>query len=528
MVYQYKQAEELADDLTEEYKYETTEQPTEKLLCEMSSLYSEHYGMWGEKAPDPLRGKKIKLSPVKIQEYVASGAARVVYAHHLPDNSLIGYVIAVQVKSSELGGIITWVTQLVIHREHRKKGVGRSLLYTVLGFSSHCAWGLLSSSPYAVRALEKATRRRCVPARIQKSKAQIMEVGLEHVLYIDQNTEVKIDAENSKVDTKFWVDTSESQRMILNVTTEEIPWIMGSLDDGWEWAAFTFKDQQAISLSADEINQMLKASDQVTKKAYARMSLNDAHKWTKHTSHEVEQVIQYCQLEKGMKLLDLGCGMGRHASGLASQGFEVKAVDYNSDLFENARSVSVENPHFMHGDCRDINLLSSFDAVICLYDVVGSYADESDNQKILDNIFCHLKPGGYALISVMNYELTKHLAKKFFSLSKDPDRLLDLPAGLNMQDTGNIFDPDFYIIEEDSDLVYRKEQFTSGGELPVELIIRDKRFSQDEIRNLCGLSGLHVVWSKFVRLGHWNEDSLASTDRKAKEILLLCKRPENH
>jgi len=54
-----------------------------------------------------------------------------------------------------------------------------------------------------------------------------------------------------------------------------------------------------------------------------------------------------------------------------------------------------------------------------------------------------------------------------------------------MEKTGNIFDPDFYMIERNTNVVYRKEQFSEGTTLTAELIVRDRRYRQGEIESLC-------------------------------------------
>ena len=65
--------------------------------------------------------------------------------------------------------------------------------------------------------------------------------------------------------------------------------------------------------------------------------------------------------------------------------------------------------------------------------------------------------------------------------------------------------------------------FTKGKEIHTELIVRDRRFSKEEIKEMCNKAGLEVVWTRFVRAGRWQE-SLAECNHQAKEILLLCRR----
>jgi len=52
-----------------------------------------------------------------------------------------------------------------------------------------------------------------------------------------------------------------------------------------------------------------------------------------------------------------------------------------------------------------------------------------------------------SLISVINFELTERSAKHFFSLATDPDKLLTLKPSGTMEKTGNIFDPEHYMID---------------------------------------------------------------------------------
>ena len=110
-------------------------------------------------------------------------------------------------------------------------------------------------------------------------------------------------------------------------------------------------------------------------------------------------------------------------------------------------------------------------------------------------------------------------------MRREPNRLLALPPSRIMETTGDVFDPEFYMLDEDSNVVYRREQFKAGRDLPAELIVRDRRFSREEIEAMCAESGLDVVWTRFVRAGRWErwDDPLDEHDDRAKEILLLCR-----
>ena len=241
------------------------------LLEECAALYSNHYGVWSAQTPPPGRpGTRVRLSAARLKQWFHSDDSRIALARSGSD--LVGYAIAVQIKAPRCG-IVSWVTQLVVHEAHRQQNVGKTLLFSIWGMSNHFAWGLVTASPYAVRALEKATRRRCLPARIKRNNRKLQQLGCEHVRYINEQTRTDVDPAHSCIQTDFYLDHSDLGTMIARVTSEEKPWLLGSLPEGWEWFAFTFSDQDQIRLNSAEIASMLEASDQITKQAYKKVTL---------------------------------------------------------------------------------------------------------------------------------------------------------------------------------------------------------------------------------------------------------------
>jgi len=495
-----------------------------EFIKKFADLYSQHYGVWSEKGPRP--GSRIRLTPDRVRDWLTEDTY-VVWATALGE--VVGYAITVQSSVPKFGHV-AWVTQLVVHEEHRQRDIGKTLLFTAWKFTDFFAWGLLSANPYAVRALEKATRRRCVPQTIRKSAAELKAFGAKHIHYVDADPNIVLGLEESRIDSKFYIDHSQLPAMLKAVQTEGNSWHLGELPEGWEWFAFTFRDQQQISLSQHELNEMLRASDEVTKTAYARMLLESPEqKWATHHKEEVDFIVEQFTQNNTKSILDFGCGMGRHSLELASRGFATTAVDYIPGFIERASARAAEHglvkANFVVGDCKAISLEEKFDAAICLYDVIGSYANDLQNRAILNNLTDHVKPGGLLLISVMNMELTERKATSWFSLDSEPDKLLSLKPSGTMETTGNVFNPDFYMIEKTSRLVYRKEQFRSGPGLPEEFIVRDRRYTSTEIESECRRVGLEVVWLRFVRAGKWYEE-LPRESEGAKEILVLCRKPK--
>jgi GNAT superfamily N-acetyltransferase len=183
------------------------------LLEQLASLYGEHYGIWSRTAPrNP--GERVRLSPARIKELLSPNESRLAFA--TLNSELVGYAIAIQAKIPDYG-VISWVTQLVVHEAHRRQNVGKSLLFAIWTFTDHFAWGLLTANPYAIRALEKATRRRAQPARIAKNRRKLKNVALKYVAYVKEDTELEVNGKVARINTEFPLDHSTLKEMLASV-----------------------------------------------------------------------------------------------------------------------------------------------------------------------------------------------------------------------------------------------------------------------------------------------------------------------
>jgi SAM-dependent methyltransferase/GNAT superfamily N-acetyltransferase len=491
----------------------------DETLWECSALYSGHYGIYGD--GHPRSGDPVRMSPARLRALLDDPGAWAALAR-LP-GQLVGYAFVVR-GALPSGGVVSWVTQLVIHKDYRHREVATRLLRAAWGLSDDFGWGLVTANPYAVRALEAATRRRCDPLVIHPHLRALQEFGVAHINYL-AGKNWQVDDRRSIVDTQFFVSHEHLGDMMERSCSKEKPWKLGDLAPGQEWLALTFREQSPRPLTTEEFERVLADHDAIVKEAYARMALDRKHKWAQGTPGEADFVVAELQLRPGDSVLDAGCGTGRHSLELAKRGYRVTGVDFVPEYIERANETAKTaglngEVRFLQGDCRTLALAERFDGAICLYDVIGSFPSDADNLAILQNVARHLKPGGRLLLSVLNRGLVEAQAIHKGPVLENLDALLKLPASKIMQTSGEIFDPNYYFFDHNTSLVYRKEQFTQGDRLPAELIVRDRRYGGNELAELCRSVGIEPLWVRHVRMAHWGHDYPPS-DPDAKEVLLL-------
>ena len=131
--------------------------------------------------------------------------------------------------------------------------------------------------------------------------------------------------------------------------------------------------------------------------AYLRYS------FTKGTRQEVDAVVGWLGLRPGMRVLDVGCGPGRHAHELASRGIRVHGIDISQTFIDIARSSDVDGATFERLDARSLTFDAEFDAVICLCQgAFGLMTANGNDLDVLTGIRRALRPGGRLALSAFS------------------------------------------------------------------------------------------------------------------------------
>lgn len=167
------------------------------------------------------------------------------------------------------------------------------------------------------------------------------------------------------------------------------------------------------------------------------------YSFTRGTANEVAFLTEALGIGRGDRVLDVGCGPGRHALALAASGAEVLGVDISQKFVDLGNDAAVPGAQFARVDARSMAFDAEFDVVISLcqgaFGLSGgpSGTAEADADTIaptidvdlpvLSGMVRALKPGGRLAFSAFSsYFQVRYL--------EDTDAF-DAGAGVNRETT---------------------------------------------------------------------------------------------
>ncbi len=159
---------------------------------------------------------------------------------------------------------------------------------------------------------------------------------------------------------------------------------------------------------------------------FGRKSL-DGYGLPKKTADEVKGAARMLGLRPGAQVLDLCCGAGRHALGLAALGHRVTGLDWSAELLARAGEEAARQGlelALMRGDMRRLKFRARFDAIVNLFTSFGYFETDEEDAAVLSGVRRALKPGGKFLIDVLNKEwLMRHFTPTFWQRNPEGEML---------------------------------------------------------------------------------------------------------
>jgi SAM-dependent methyltransferase len=168
--------------------------------------------------------------------------------------------------------------------------------------------------------------------------------------------------------------------------------------------------------------------------AYLRYS------FTKGTEQEVDFLVDALGLSPGDRVLDIGCGPGRHAHALARRGMVVHGVDISQRFVDLASDGAPPGATFERLDARALPFRAEFDAAVCLCQgAFGLMTAQAENQAVLTGIAAALKHGGTLALSAFS---------SYFAVKYHVSATFDATTGVSHERT-EVRDQDGRAIEVD-------------------------------------------------------------------------------
>lgn len=148
----------------------------------------------------------------------------------------------------------------------------------------------------------------------------------------------------------------------------------------------------------------------------------------------IEKEIKY---DKNIKILDIGCGTGRHSIELSKRGYAVTGVDLSESMLSQARKKALEknvSVNFIQGDARNLPFQDEFDLVIMLCEGAFSLMETDEmNYQILKQAKKALKQGGKFIFTTLNglFPLY-HSVKDFMDSQHKEGNSIDTPLTFDL------------------------------------------------------------------------------------------------
>lgn len=206
-------------------------------------------------------------------------------------------------------------------------------------------------------------------------------------------------------------------------------------------------------------------------KLYAYRNKNEANKLADLIEREIPS-------SAFPKLLDLGCGRGRHSITLAERGYNVLGVDLSKDVIDKATEIAEERGEkhlqFEVGDMRR-PLDKRFDAVVNLFTTFGYFLRDNENARVVQSVETMLNESGVFILDYLNaYKVRESL------VPEEEEKFQDFVVHIQREIRGN--------------MVFKHILFTGEDvEEPIEYHERVKLYELDWFEDVFEENGLDLT-----------------------------------
>lgn len=132
----------------------------------------------------------------------------------------------------------------------------------------------------------------------------------------------------------------------------------------------------------------------------------DNESFVQGTVGECDFIESEIGFNKQSKILDIGCGTGRHSIELTKRGYNLIGIDLSDSLLKRAKEKALEqnlNIDFQKQDARELPFSNEFDLAIMLCEGAFPLMETDEmNFQILQNVAKALKSNGKLIFTTLN------------------------------------------------------------------------------------------------------------------------------
>ncbi len=169
-------------------------------------------------------------------------------------------------------------------------------------------------------------------------------------------------------------------------------------------------------------------------------------------SYSIKELVKKYKKSDGNKLLDVGCGTGKHIEQFKDE-FSCTGIDINNEMVEVAKT-KFKDVIFHQGDMVDFNLKTEYDVILCLFSAIGYVKTYSNLEKTLKNFANHLKKGGVLIIEPWFTKSTYWAGKPGMTTYDGIDVKIARLNTTKIDGDLSIMDMHYLIVEKNEDVIH--------------------------------------------------------------------------
>ena len=159
-------------------------------------------------------------------------------------------------------------------------------------------------------------------------------------------------------------------------------------------------------------------------------------------------------------VLDVGCGMGRHAYLLSRRGYDCEGIEPHPAMVAYAKK-HYPGIVFRVNDMQNITYKNKFDAITCIFSVIVFNKSNEEVMKTFKNFYRSLKKGGIAIIEITNpisWIQSKSFRTHFVDVEKEKNQKVVYDEWINTNNQSYVSTRTYYrLIDNKKVGVFTKE-----------------------------------------------------------------------